>query len=186
MKFSFIIFLSFVKTVLNQILPHISYKFSPISLKDIFSFIYGKKSTDSMKINSINQYYWYKTVQNRSESFPPIPHHTYQSSFNSNLIKDTNNSFSCDLKQCYFDFTFDIIVRKKILNLTKDATFSNSAIINKNSTIDIIYCFWIGSYFPYSPILSLHCSHPLVQTAYLVSYLTPMIMSIIIIIIFIL
>ena len=119
-----------------------------------------KNSTDCTQQNSMLSYCCYLTRPLGASICQPISPLSYQTSITSWNLNGTNYSIKCDIKEGSTGSPCGVVGPNTYTDCTKYSTSSNSCCYYKNSTLGANYCFWMGSYFPYSPIPAVQCTPP--------------------------
>jgi hypothetical protein len=118
-------------------------------------------STDCTQFNNMFTYCCYMTSLSKPNFCQPILPTKYQTSITSWTVNDTSFGINCDIKEGSLGSPCGVVDPKNYTDCTKYSTSKNSCCFYKNSTLDLTYCFWMGTYFPYSPINSVQCTPPI-------------------------
>jgi hypothetical protein len=161
-----LIFYFFINQVISQQTSSApSFDFSSIPANQTLPTKCGvpdpKNSTDCTQHNNMFTYCCYMTSSNKSNFCQPILPTKYQPSMSSWSVNGTNYGIKCDIKEGSMGSPCGVIGPKNYTDCTKYSTSKNSCCFYKNSTLDITYCFWMGTYFPYSPITAVQCTPPI-------------------------
>ena len=119
------------------------------------------KQDDCTNSSDTFNYCCYLTSASSTGGFcQPISPTKFQVSMKTWTVNGTSYGIECGIEEGKMGTPCGVVDPKNYTDCTKYSTTSNSCCYYNNPSLAVNYCFWIGTYLPYSPIASVQCTPP--------------------------